>query len=57
MEYKYICSMPKTAPYDKSVAAKTYENEQRKLTARINPLDIEAVGRIKHRRFSQTPKF
>jgi hypothetical protein len=57
MEYMYLCSLPKTQPYDKNVAMRTYQDEHRKLVARINPLDIEAISRIKHRRFSQSVKF
>lgn len=57
MEYKYLCSLPKSNPYDKNMAMKMYENEHRKLVARISPMDIEEIGRIKHRHFKQTAKF
>jgi hypothetical protein len=56
MEYKYTCSLPKSSPYDKSSAERSYQNEYRKLVARTNPLDIEAVRRIKDRNFKQTVK-
>ncbi len=56
MEYKYTCSLPKASPYDKSAAERNYQNEHRKLLARVNPLDIEAIRRIKDRNFKQTVK-
>lgn len=56
MEYKYMCSIPKSNPYDKNMARKDYENEQRKLFARVNPLDIEAIRRVKDRNFRSTVK-
>jgi len=56
MEYKYVWSLPKGSPYDKSAAKAEYQNEHRKLVARVNPLDIEAMRRIKDRNFKQTVK-
>lgn len=56
MEYKYVCSLPKSNPYDKGSAERTYQNEYRKLVARVSPLDIEAIRRIKDRNFKQTVK-
>ncbi len=56
MEYKYVWSLPKSSPYDKSAAERSYQNEHRKLAARVSPLDIEAIRRIKDRNFKQTVK-
>lgn len=56
IEYKYLCSLPKSTPYDKSSAERTYQNEHRKLVARVSPFDIETIRRIKDRNFKQTVK-
>ncbi len=56
MEYKYTWSLPKAAPFDKSSVKNDYQNEYRKLVARVSQLDIEAIRRIKDRNFKQTVK-
>lgn len=56
MEYKYICSLPKSTPYDKNEAKKAYQNEHRTLVASVSHFDIEMVRRIKDRNFKQTVK-
>lgn len=56
MEYKYAFSLPKSVPYDKNVAKSNYEGEYRRLVARVSPVDVDTIRRIKDRNFKQTAK-
>lgn len=56
IEYKFVCHLPKSSPYEKREAMSIYDNEVRKFYARTNDLTPESVERIKDRRFKQSPR-
>lgn len=49
IEYKWVCGMPKTSPYEKNAALQMYVMEYGKLRARKNNLTKETIMRAKSR--------